>query len=543
MAASVVHHAFTLHDPSSELPEDSIGFRFEEDGVHLHDGENGEHVGVWAWERLLGAEGLRDSEDPTDMELVSVEVDGLGTVQVECNDASALARLFNGHAADGAAGGVGGGTADAEGGVRQDALRLPVAADGRTSPAPRSRRGSGRSAAQASSFQENMENDGAGGAGGMPQRMGKPILSVFGPQGPLRSMALVLSFFIVSVAAYCVSLPERRAVHGGGSVDPAHVEGFVAGAGRASQQQQQQQQRWTVVDALYFGVTTITTVGYGDLHPRTSAGRAFTCFFVFYGVFGVGMALGAVAQFFVERAEEQRERAMAEIARNTKVKTSALGRVVVPSVSPATLARLRKARKARAALSRHTRMLRQCLGLRKRQMELCFSYARAACPLLVAALLGLLLAPIEGWSLGEAAYVSCVTLTSVGFGDISPATQAGRLYSVFYIPCGISILFGVMGKIVEIRMLAQKNRVTSIKEILKMDKDGDGEVNLVEFQLFMLKNMGKITSTDLSLLQHQFSILDKSGDGLLSAEDIDEESEKACAAAGKMACTTRKIQV
>ena len=64
----------------------------------------------------------------------------------------------------------------------------------------------------------------------------------------------------------------------------------------------------------------------------------FTCFFVFYGVFGVGMALGAVAQFFVERAEEQRERAMAEIARNTKVKTSALGRVVVPSVSPATLA-------------------------------------------------------------------------------------------------------------------------------------------------------------------------------------------------------------
>ena len=236
---AVVHHAFTLYDPSSELPEDSIGFRFEEDGVHLHDGENGEHVGVWAWERLLGAEDLRDSEDPTDMELVSVEVEGLGTVQVECNDASALARLFNGHAPGGALVAAGGGEADAEGGVRQDALRLPVAADGRTSPAP----GSGRSAARGASFQEDLESDGAGGAGGMPTRMGKPMLSVFGPQGPLRSMALVLSFFVLSVAAYCASLPERRAVHGGGSVDPAGVKGFVVGAGRASQQQQQQRLR------------------------------------------------------------------------------------------------------------------------------------------------------------------------------------------------------------------------------------------------------------------------------------------------------------
>jgi hypothetical protein len=28
----------------------------------------------------------------------------------------------------------------------------------------------------------------------------------------------------------------------------------------------------------------------------------------------------------------------------------------------------------------------------------------------------------------------------VGFGDISPQTQAGRLFSIFYIPLGILVL-------------------------------------------------------------------------------------------------------
>ena len=108
---------------------------------------------------------------------------------------------------------------------------------------------------------------------------------------------------------------------------------------------------------------------------------------------------------------------------------------------------------------------------------------------------------------------------------------------MFYIPLGISIAFSVMGKLVEIYSV-YKTPKTTIKEILKMDKDGDGEVNLVEYQLFMLKSMGKISKSDLALLKHQFSILDKSGDGTLSAADIDHESEQAA-----LAITTQKIRV
>jgi voltage-gated potassium channel len=38
------------------------------------------------------------------------------------------------------------------------------------------------------------------------------------------------------------------------------------------------------VDSLYFSVTTLTTVGYGDFSPDTAAGKLFTVVYVLVGV-------------------------------------------------------------------------------------------------------------------------------------------------------------------------------------------------------------------------------------------------------------------
>jgi len=48
---------------------------------------------------------------------------------------------------------------------------------------------------------------------------------------------------------------------------------------------------WRALDSLYFTVTTLTTVGYGDFYPRTDAGKIFT---IFYIIVGIGLLSGFI---------------------------------------------------------------------------------------------------------------------------------------------------------------------------------------------------------------------------------------------------------
>lgn len=56
----------------------------------------------------------------------------------------------------------------------------------------------------------------------------------------------------------------------------------------------------SLVDAIYHATETVTTVGYGDLAPKTVAGRIFTTFFMLLGAGTVLFALTVVAQAVVQ---------------------------------------------------------------------------------------------------------------------------------------------------------------------------------------------------------------------------------------------------
>lgn len=45
-----------------------------------------------------------------------------------------------------------------------------------------------------------------------------------------------------------------------------------------------QLEHWTLLDALYATVITITTVGYGDLSPHRATGRVFAIFFTLVAI-------------------------------------------------------------------------------------------------------------------------------------------------------------------------------------------------------------------------------------------------------------------
>jgi voltage-gated potassium channel len=57
---------------------------------------------------------------------------------------------------------------------------------------------------------------------------------------------------------------------------------------------------WTFFDALYMTVTTITTVGFMEIHPLSFAGRIFTIFLIIGGVGGALYILTTIMQYILE---------------------------------------------------------------------------------------------------------------------------------------------------------------------------------------------------------------------------------------------------
>ena len=61
---------------------------------------------------------------------------------------------------------------------------------------------------------------------------------------------------------------------------------------------------WTIVQALYFSVVTLTTIGYGDLHPTSAGTQIFTIIYILTGL-GVFVALlSSVAGHYIRQKSE-----------------------------------------------------------------------------------------------------------------------------------------------------------------------------------------------------------------------------------------------
>lgn len=62
---------------------------------------------------------------------------------------------------------------------------------------------------------------------------------------------------------------------------------------------------WSWLDALYFSVATVSTVGYGDIAPVTSAGKIFAIFYIFVGIGVFVVLITKLAQALLKKSNKQ----------------------------------------------------------------------------------------------------------------------------------------------------------------------------------------------------------------------------------------------
>ncbi|MCP4359168.1 MAG: hypothetical protein GY796_14225 [Chloroflexi bacterium] len=69
-------------------------------------------------------------------------------------------------------------------------------------------------------------------------------------------------------------------------------------------------EEWSLLDSLYVTIITMTTVGYGDLSPKTVYGRLFAIFFTLIAIGIGGYAISVVAALIIEKQATKLERTL-----------------------------------------------------------------------------------------------------------------------------------------------------------------------------------------------------------------------------------------
>ncbi|CAO2144107.1 unnamed protein product [Urochloa humidicola] len=235
------------------------------------------------------------------------------------------------------------------------------------------------------------------------------------------------------------------------------------------------------LDALYFCVVTMTTVGYGDLVPSSDAAKLLACAFAFVGVGLVGAFLSKAADYLVEKQEA---------------------------------------------------LVFRALHLRDRDMEANrVRYKLYTAAALVAASLAsgtAFLVGVEGMRPVDALYCACATVTTLGYGDRSFATPAGRAFAAAWITVStlvVALFFlyaAELGAERRQRALARwvLTRRTTSMDLEAADLDGDRRVGAAEFALYKLKELGKITQEEIAEFLQEFDELDVDHSGTLSCHDL-----------------------
>lgn len=211
--------------------------------------------------------------------------------------------------------------------------------------------------------------------------------------------------------------------------------------------------KWNFGSSCYFMVVTTTTIGYGDIAPITSGGRAFTAVYGLIGLGLVGYVISMAGGAVMDIMSWQRKMFVKYVLRQKGTKSA--GDVNVPFYVA------------------HSALITACVTW------LLFLFIGAAIfqeteKLDDAEKLAAGTTTATEWSYRNALWFCWVTLTTIGYGDFFPTTNAGKVLLPIYAIFALGVVGVVIGEIGEtVARSAEKALLGKGASKLTADKAAD----------------------------------------------------------------------
>lgn len=77
---------------------------------------------------------------------------------------------------------------------------------------------------------------------------------------------------------------------------------------------------------------------------------------------------------------------------------------------------------------------------------------------------------IEGWNWLDSVYFSTITLTTIGYGDYTPTTNFGKLFTIFYVLIGVGIIAATLNILLKSAAARRIDKYRSRQETIEDQK-------------------------------------------------------------------------
>eukprot|EP00617_Octactis_speculum_P020478 CAMPEP_0185749866 /NCGR_PEP_ID=MMETSP1174-20130828/8585_1 /TAXON_ID=35687 /ORGANISM="Dictyocha speculum, Strain CCMP1381" /LENGTH=293 /DNA_ID=CAMNT_0028426167 /DNA_START=130 /DNA_END=1011 /DNA_ORIENTATION=- len=252
---------------------------------------------------------------------------------------------------------------------------------------------------------------------------------------------------------------------------------------------------------MYYIVSTLTTVGYGDIVSNsTPVSRISTALFVFIGVSFIGFAFGVVVSQLLDSADVDLD----------------------PPNQNLTLQQSMSDKGSMSFCGMRIPMVFYSYELSTMRKKLFDSWILVLATLLVGTLC---MSILEDWPIDRAFYWSCVTVTTVGFGDVTPTNDITKWFSIGYMIFGtvcvarsVTFIASIPLTLRKLRMrqdvMSQWHNSEAIQTLLKADtlsrlglRDHEKFISKSEFVIHLLLLLDSVKERDINICCRHYDMI------------------------------------